>query len=108
MNSAQAQAEKLKEFKTKYTKENIQTFFGSTQKAIAFFEMEYSTLKQQQKEYSKKMAKGVLLDSALKTLEVTNAGMKKVIDVFFSSVTAEFNDQAQLLEAQIEFLKSSK
>lgn len=106
--ATQTNAEEMAKFKSIFTKERIQEYFGGTPQAIAFFEIQLLQRKNDIKEITKRFAKQSFFDKFAYNLMQQNQPVSELLTKVEASLIAELNKQIELLQSKIAFLKSVK
>lgn len=108
MNTAPTNADKLKEFKAKFTKELIYNVFGNTTKAIQYYEYETTLAKIRQKETDKAFLKSNVFVKSTDAMFKNYPRIQDLQTLFESEVRGVVKNEIELLQAQIDHLKTIK
>ncbi len=108
MNTANTNADKLKEFKAKFTKELIVSVFTTTSKAIGFYEYELSLAKIRQKETDKAFLKENVFVRNTDAMFKNYPRIHDLKTLFEISVREVVKNETELLQLQIDHLKTIK
>lgn len=108
MNTAPTNADKLKEFKAKFTKEFIISVFTSVAKAIQFYEMQLQGIKNDQKEALRAFSKDKVFSPVILLMITQNERLKHLQSTFQFQILEQLKADAEFLQMQIDHLKTIK
>lgn len=102
------QADELAKFKTKFTQATIDEYFGGTQQAIAFFEMQLLVMKTNHKELNKRIAKNSVFDSFVTRTAQSVPALSTITKKFEQELISAINTSMEILQGKIDYLKTLK
>ncbi len=108
MEKDQTNAEKLKEFKAKFTKELITSVFVTTTKAIEIYEWQLQLAKIRQKEIDKTFSKDKVFVNTTAAMFKNYPRIADLQALFEMEVRNVAKNEIELTQAQIEHLKTIK